>query len=111
MYHVCVGSSGSCRSPNVSGDAHWNNELGGLVVWLEPPDGWAVDRRRMEVANPPSEVSDEPRHVEFEIRSPESANTTTTIPGYALYYVCEGVKGRCLYRRQDIRVELAVDDD
>ena len=94
--------------PSVVEDAHWNNEVGGLVVWVEPPAGWQVDRRLLAPPHPPAAVSEEPRHVEFEIRSPEDASGAVELPGYALYYVCEGLRGACLYRRQDLRVPIGV---
>ncbi len=87
--------------------AHWNNEAGGMTLWIDPPDGWSVDRRRIERPVPPEPVSDEPRRIEFEVQAPERARTTE-LPVYALYYVCEGEKGPCLYRRQDFRVALTV---
>jgi tetratricopeptide (TPR) repeat protein len=94
--------------PNAAEEAHWNNEVGGLVVWLEPPAGWQLGRRLLAPPHPPAAVSEEPRHVEFEIRSPVEASGAVELPGYALYYVCEGVRGACLYRRQDLRVPVSV---
>ena len=68
-------------------DTHWNNEVGGLVVWLDPPENVDVDRRRFEVAPPPEPASDEVRRVEFDVRAPAGPATTLRIPGYAVYYV------------------------
>ena len=31
------------------------------------------------------------------------------VPGYALYYVCEGRRGACLYLRQDLDVSVSID--
>ena len=76
------------------------------MTWLDPPDGWAVDRQRLEVSPPPRAVSEEIRRVEFEVKSPENARAPVELTGYALYYVCEGVQGQCLYRRQDLFVDL-----
>ena len=67
-----------------------------------------VDRRYHTVAIPPEPVSQELRQVEFEIASPENFTGMATIPAYALYYVCEDVDGTCLFRRQDVHVELSV---
>ena len=94
--------------PNDAIQAHWNNEADDLAVWVDPPDGWAVDQPLLTVANPPELVSQEARTVELEVRGPQSASGTVTIPAYALYYVCEDVKGTCLYRRQDIELEVEV---
>ena len=108
-----VSAGGSARvhvvfKPNPAKKAHWNNEAGELTLWLAPPDGWEVDSRRLTVPLPPQRVSLEPRKVEFEVRAREVAAGKATLPAYALYYVCEDVKGACLYRRQDIPIELVV---
>lgn len=90
--------------------AHWNNEVGPLVVWVTPPEGWSTDRRNLTVPNPPEAVSREPRKVEFELRAPEAATAGQyPIPAYTLYYVCEDVHGVCLYRRQDFTVRVEVE--
>jgi len=96
--------------PAQASDAHWNNEVGGLVFWLDPPEGWSVDRRRIELDNPAAflgAASEEVRRVEFEVLGPSAGATQVVLPAYALYYVCEGVDGACLYRRQDVEIRLA----
>ena len=108
---IVVPPSSSARihvelAPEAERDAHWNNEVGGLVVWIDPPAGWKIDRNRMEVAPPPEPVSGERRRVEFDVLSPDNPATGARLTGYALYYVCEGIKGQCLYRRQDLSVPL-----
>jgi tetratricopeptide (TPR) repeat protein len=91
--------------PNLENQAHWNNEVDPLVVWIRPPAGWQLDRRRLTVAGPPEAVSQETRTVEFELLGPDGAEgLPEKIGGYALYYVCEDVDGSCLYRRQDIDI-------
>ncbi|MFQ5718592.1 MAG: hypothetical protein ACE5IK_03500 [Acidobacteriota bacterium] len=94
--------------PDPARRAHWNNEAEEMVVWVEPPTGWSVDARRITVPGPPEAVSEEVREVEFECRVPKNASGTVSVPAYALYYVCEGVHGACLYRRQDIPVVVQV---
>jgi hypothetical protein len=95
--------------PVDSGDAYWNNEAGNLAVWLDPPEGWTVDRRLLTVENPPTPVSREARRVEFELRSPEKAPAgSATLAAHALVYVCEGSQGACLYRRRDFTVRIHV---
>ena len=43
-------------------DGHWNNESGPMTVWLDPPDGWRVSRRVVEVTpRAKTAVSVEPR--------------------------------------------------
>ena len=92
--------------PNLEIDAHWNNEAEDLVFWIDPPTGWRVDRRASSVPNPPQPVSEEVRRLELEVRSPEGWSGIAVLSGYALYYVCEGVEGTCLYRRQDVELRL-----
>jgi hypothetical protein len=94
--------------PDESLEAHWNNEVSDLVFWITPPEGWRVDRRMHRVAVPPDPVSQELRRIEFEIQTPPGFSGSTTIPAYALYYVCEDVDGTCLYRRQDIEPRIEV---
>ncbi len=95
--------------PNLGRKAHWNNEAKDLVVWVGAPEGFDVDQRYLTVANPPKEVSQETRTVEFEVRVPPGAKgESARLPAYALYYVCEDVDGTCLYRRQDLPVEIPI---
>ncbi len=95
--------------PNLDRRAHWNNEAEDLLVWVNPPEGWDVDERPVTVPLPPALVSQETRRVEFELRSPADASPgRVTVPAYALYYVCEDVDGTCLYRRQDVTLEVEV---
>jgi hypothetical protein len=95
--------------PDATHGAHWNNEVDDVVLWITPPDGWQVNGRRLSVPSAHgTAVSQETRRIEFEIRSPDSASGRVEIPAYALYYVCEGASGACLYRRQDLRVVVHV---
>ncbi|RMH22956.1 MAG: hypothetical protein D6696_02170 [Acidobacteria bacterium] len=95
--------------PNEAIKAHWNNEAEGMSLWLEPPPGWHADRPAQHVPGPPQAVSREVRHLELELKSPEDAAPgKVRVPGYALYYVCEDVGGTCLYRRQDLELEVAI---
>ncbi len=109
-----VSQGGSARvhlvfRPNLKNQAHWNNEAEGLVLWVNPPNGWLVDRRYLTFPNPKTAVSQETREVQFEIRCPEDAVPgPVAIPAYALYYVCEDDNGTCLYRRRDLRVHIQV---
>lgn len=96
-------------TPNEQKKAHWNNESEPMMIWLNPPTGWQVDSRLLTAPNAPNAVSRERRKVEFEVQCPKDAPTgTTVIPAYALYYVCEDVNGTCLYRRQDVRIQIEV---
>ncbi|MEJ2206974.1 MAG: hypothetical protein P8170_23045 [Gemmatimonadota bacterium] len=83
--------------------AHWNNEAEPMLLWLDPPEGWEVETRMYSQPLPPELVSLETRVIEAEVRAPEELGRgPVTIPGYALYYVCEDVNGVCMYRRQDV---------
>ena len=97
----------SLRS-NLDRKAHWNNEVEELVYWINPPEGWQLDRRHLSVPLPPVPVSQEPRKVEFELKAPADFTGRATLHTYALYYVCEDVDGTCLFRRQDIPVVVEV---
>lgn len=95
--------------PNSQIKAHWNNEVHDLVLWIDPPTGWEVSDQYLTVPNPKEPVSVETRKIEFELRCPKQATEgAVTVPAYALYYVCEDVNGTCLYRRQDMKIELPV---
>ena len=92
--------------PNDDVKGHWNNEVEDLVLWLNPPPGWSVERRYLSFPVPPEPVSQEIRQLEVELASPENFAGTARIPAYALYYVCEDVNGTCLYRRRDLTIEM-----
>ena len=96
--------------PNASIKAHWNNEADDTEMWIDPPAGWEIDRRRHKVGIPPdAAVSLETRTIEFELMVPDDAEPGEfTLPAYALYYVCEGINGVCLFRRQDLSITVTV---
>lgn len=96
--------------PNRAAGGHWNNEAGPLTVVVRPPEGWRADPRVVRVDVPADKpVSEEPRHGEFELRAPRTLHgDAVEVPAYALYYVCEDADGRCVYRRQDIRLRIGV---
>jgi hypothetical protein len=92
---------------NPAVDAHWNNEGGPLRAWAEPPPGWTADRREREAPSPRDMVSTETREIDFELRASELAPPGgSRVRAYALYYVCEGATGVCLYRRQDVSLPV-----
>ena len=95
--------------PDAGVQAHWNNEVDPLEVWVRPPPGWEVDQGVLTAPAPPGAVSVEPRELQFEVKASDEAEPgTTLVPAYALYYVCEDVNGLCLYRRQDLRIPVRV---
>lgn len=95
--------------PNADLHAHWNNEAEPMQVWVHPPEGWRIDRQSHTVPNAATAVSLETRRVEFEVRIPDDAEPARVrLPAYALYNVCEGAGGKCLYRRRDATTEIRV---
>jgi tetratricopeptide (TPR) repeat protein len=89
--------------------SHWNNEAEEFALWIDPPRGWEVERRFLTLPLPPEVVSQEERVLEVEVRAPEGSRSPgVSIPAYALYYVCEDVNGVCMYRRQDVELQVAV---
>jgi len=93
--------------PNVRMKAHWNNEAGPLALWVDPPAGWKTNGNYFSTPNPPEPVSQEPRRLEFELQPPEGTKLGVfQVPAYALYYVCEDVNGVCMYRRQDLQLDV-----
>jgi hypothetical protein len=95
--------------PNIDRKAHWNNSVDPLTIWLKLPAGWSVDRAPIVIPNKATEVSQETRIAQFQVRAPANAHPgQVQIPGYATYYVCEDVQGVCVYRRRDIEILLNV---
>lgn len=95
--------------PVLEAKAHWNNEVDPLILWVDSPRAWQADSRWHTAPNPPEPVTQETRKVEFEIRTPEGARPGTYfVPAYALYYVCEDVTGVCMYRRQNVSIEVTL---
>ena len=95
--------------PNLERKSHWNNTVEPLTVWLKLPPGWIADRAPIVVPNATTEVSQETRTVQFQVRIPGDARSgPAKLAGYATYYVCEDVQGVCVYRRCDIEIPLSV---
>lgn len=95
--------------PDPERRAHWNNEAGGLIVWLSPPRGLQVHRFQLSLPPAPVEISEEPREVDFEaLVSKDATGGVLIVPAYALYSVCEGKTGVCKYLRQDFEIPLRV---
>ena len=96
-------------SPNEKIKAHWNNEAEPMQLWVNVPMGWEIDRQSHTIANATTAVSLETRVIEFELHVPaDAAPGRTTIGAYALYNVCEGENGVCLYRRLDMEIQLDI---
>lgn len=89
--------------------AHWNNESGESVFWIDAPEGWSVEKKLWSLPNGKGATSEEERKLEFEVRAPRDAKPgKAELKCFALYYVCEGAEGTCLYLRHDVTIELEV---
>jgi tetratricopeptide (TPR) repeat protein len=95
--------------PNKQRKAHWNNEAEPLKLWVEPPAGWQVKPQLLTAPQGAKPETSEPRHLEFEVLAPADASGTLHLAAYALYYVCEDVRGTCQFLRQDIPVTVRID--
>jgi tetratricopeptide (TPR) repeat protein len=102
-----VGSVHLGFRPSVERLAHWNHESGvALEVWLQAPEGWKLSARHLtsELVTK-SATSSELVQLSGEVTLPADCEEGV-LRGYALYYVCEGEAGTCLYLRQDFEVEI-----
>jgi hypothetical protein len=96
--------------PNRARQAHWNNENEPLKLWVEAPHGWKTDRPLRAAPQGGEPETTETRSIEFELQSPQDASGTVKLSAYALYYVCEGANGTCLYLRHDIPIEVRFEE-
>ena len=85
--------------------AHWNNEADDMFLWIGAHVGWLPDRQLHRHEVPARAISAEPRHLEFEVRTPAQP-PGNPLRGHALYYVCRDENGACLYRRQDFEIPI-----
>lgn len=93
--------------PNAERAGHWNNEADPLRVWVRKIAGAKAAPRYIEYPGPSNAaVSEELRTVSLEVRPTRAAKKTLRIEGYALYNVCEGQEGKCLFRRKDFDFEI-----
>ena len=93
--------------PDAAKKAHWKNEAGNFEFWLNPPIGWTSDSQYHTIPNTGNQVSNEIWRIEFELkRNDNQEHLTGIIPAYALYNICEDIDGVCLYRRQDISINI-----
>ncbi len=94
--------------PAAGGAAHWNNENEPLRLWVEPRQGWEIERRLLTAPQGDRPETTEARRFEFEVRAPADAREGLELGGYALYYVCEEAGGTCLFLRKDIPVVVPI---
>ena len=91
--------------PDPVRDVHWSNDAGPTLVWISVPQGWRLEQNLHELPLPGAEPSNETRRLELEVLA-SSAEARPIVRGFALYYVCEGESGECVYRRRDFEIEL-----
>jgi len=90
--------------------AHWNNEADPLSLSVKPPAGVSIVEGTFTLPNPAKAESDELRILEFEAAVDAGVPAgKLSIPGYALYAVCEDKDGVCRYVRQDLSLTVVVD--
>lgn len=92
--------------PDAERDVHWTNDAGETVVWIDVPAGWRIERQLYTLEAPPKASSSETRRLDFELSPPEEWSGPAKVHGYALYYICEGESGACLYRRQNFVIPV-----
>jgi len=95
--------------PSKNRQAHWNNEVDVLALWLNDPPGWTC--RPNPVLHVPAETaaatSTETRHLEFEITPKQPIlSDRPPLAGQLFYYVCEGESGTCLFLKQNLEIAL-----
>ena len=95
--------------PDANQQAHWNNEVEPLRLWVDPPEGWQVSERLLRAPAVQEAVSAEERTLEFEIKAPQAARDKVRVSVYALYHVCDDKGGQCRFLRLDVPVELTVE--
>ena len=109
--HVRPGSTARVHvtfRPSERLEAKWNNESEPLRLWIDAPSGWQVDRRLLTAPRPKSAESQEVRRLDFEVKLPADARGEIKLKAYALYYVCEGAGGTCLFLRRDVTISVKI---
>ncbi|MFT7678327.1 MAG: hypothetical protein ACI8QC_002313 [Planctomycetota bacterium] len=89
-------------STNAKRDVHWNHEAGpSIQVWVDAP----TPRLLSAALRTDTASSEGTQQLGFEIELLPGEDSMV-LPAYALYYVCEGESGTCLYLRQEFEIEL-----
>lgn len=100
------------------GDAGWALDADPAELWLEVPEGWTADARRVTFPMPKGDedrAKGAPVAVDLEVSTPpvplvpprdgEAPADTATLSGYVVYSVCTS-DGTCVFRRQDVEVVI-----
>lgn len=89
--------------------SQWANEAEPLKVWIDPPDGWQVDKKVFTVPSGSPAVGDEVRPVYFDVKLPPGIEPGDyVIRGTALYYASEARSAESLYFRKDLKIPVKV---
>ncbi len=95
-------------SPNAALSAHWNNEIEPVLIWIDTPAGVELEKSLVTGINPSQAETNEPRRFDVELKIAAEAKGTIQIHAYALYHVCEDLRGVCQFLRQDIFADIPI---
>ncbi|MDG2222226.1 MAG: hypothetical protein P8L85_12665 [Rubripirellula sp.] len=95
-------------TPNEALRAHWNNEVEPVRIWIDTPAGAQIEQSLVSGINPHQAESNEPRRFDVELKIPAEAKGKIQLRAYALYYVCEDLRGICQFLRQDIVADIPI---
>ena len=97
--------------PDPSRQVHWTNDAGPLRLVIVAPEGWRVSAHERTAPVPAGrDVSTEVRQLDFEVVVPGgAAEDAGAVSCFALYYVCHGEDGTCVYLRQDLPVRVRIE--
>ncbi len=102
--------------PRAAAGGHWNNEAEPLRIWIGGPgatEELVPERRLLEHPNAPVDVSDETRHLDFELEiaparlAAATADAPLALPAYALFNACSDDDGTCRFLRRDFTISLS----
>ena len=96
-------------TPNADQDVHWTNDAGTVTLVVTSNDA-KIDHaiQQFDLPQNSSETSHEVRQFDFEVLLPKG-NVPLSLKAYVVYHVCTGAEGQCVYRRQDLTIELPYD--
>lgn len=82
----------------------WDNREEPVQIWLEKSKTARPERSFIELPNPKSETSEEPRTVSVKVESKNKSNDKLTIKGYAVYRIRDKDGGKAKTLRQEFKV-------
>ena len=89
----------------------WNNEVEPVRIWWNSSPSVLPSQQLIEIvpssARAGQATSDELRSTEFEVSWGDSESTAAhKLTGYAVYHLCNKSTGACVFRRQDISIDI-----